>query len=263
MSNAMARTASNDPFSVVLSDCSEQEWDTRVELAALYRLAHHYGWTDGTATHFSARIPDDPDHFLLNSFDLLFDEITASNLSKFNWDGEMVNEGDGRVKNNAGFLIHSSALKARPDVNFFMHTHTRAGMAVSAMKGGLRPLSQHACEILGTISHHPYQDVTAAEDECELLAKDLGDNFLLMLENHGVLAAGRTAAEVFWYHYMFEAACKIQIDILHATDDVIEISPEAAKPLMDWGKPEAGLHGDYQWPALMRLVERKYPDFRK
>lgn len=260
MSSAPVQAVNSAPFSVVLSDCSEVEWNTRVELAGLYRLAVHYGWTDGTATHFSARIPGDPDHFLLNSFDLMFDEITASNLSKFTWDGEMVTEG--RVKNEAGFVIHSNILKARPDVNFVMHTHTRAGMAVSAMADGLLPLSQHACEVLGTLSSHPYQAATVAEDEGELLGRDLGDNYLMLLNNHGILAVGRTAAEVFWYHYMLEMSCKIQIDVLHATDRTIEISPSAAKPLMDYGRPDNGPHGEYQWPALMRLLDRKYPDYR-
>jgi len=260
MSNANAHEISGDPFSVVLSDCSETEWDRRVDLAALYRLAVIYGWTDTTATHFSARLPDDPEHFLLNSFDLLFDEITASNLSKFNFDGTMVTED--RMKNEAGFIIHSSVLNARPDINFVMHTHTRAGMAVSAMKCGLLPVSQHACEILGTIATHPYQDSTAVENEGELLGCDLGDNYCMLLENHGFLVVGRTAAEVFWYHYMLEMSAKIQIDVMHATDDYIEVSPQAAKPLMDWGMPVNGPHGEHQWPAMLRMLERRHPDYR-
>ncbi len=260
MTQSRATVRSDDPLSVVLSDCSPVEWEARVDLAALYRLAVHYGWTDTTATHFSARIPDDPDHFILNSFDLLFDEITASNLSKFHFDGTMVNEG--RVKNEAGFLIHAGVLAARPDIGFVMHTHTRAGMAVSAMKGGLRPISQHAGELLGTLATHPYQDVTAVTHEGELLARDLGDNFCMLLENHGFLVVGRTAAEAFWYHYMLEAACKIQIDILHATDEVIEIAPDALKSLMDFGHPQSGVKGDYLWPAMLRLLERNCPEFR-
>lgn len=261
MSTQQKHIGDDDPFSVVLSDCSPAEWNVRVDLAALYRLAFHYGWTDTTATHFSARIPDDPDHFILNSFDLLFDEITASNLCKFTYGGELKTEG--RIKNEAGYIIHSNVLKARPDINFVMHTHTRAGMAVSAMKGGLRPLSQHAGEILGTISSHPYQDSTAVENEGELLGRDLGDNYLMLLENHGILAVGRTAAEVFWLHYMLEMACKIQIDVLHATDEVIEITPEALAPLVAYGKPDGGLKGEHQWPALIRMLDRTQPGFRK
>jgi ribulose-5-phosphate 4-epimerase/fuculose-1-phosphate aldolase len=261
MSAPQINMGSDDPFTVVLSDCSPEEWNTRVDLAALYHLACIYGWTDLTATHFSARIPGDPDHFILNSFDLLFDEITASNLCKFTFGGDLLTEG--RVKNEAGYIIHSNVLKARPDVNFVMHTHTRAGMAVSAMEGGLRPLSQHAGEVLGTISSHPYQDSTVVENEGELLGRDLGENYLMLLENHGILAVGRTAAEVFWYHYMLEMACKIQIDVLHATDKGIEISPEACAPLIEYGKPESGLKGENQWPALIRMLDRKHPEFRK
>ncbi len=261
MSTSQRHMGSDDPSLVVLSDCSSTEWGARTDLAALYRLAFHYGWTDTTVTHFSARIPNDPDHFILNSSDLMFDEITASNLCKFTFDGELLT--GGRIKNEAGYVIHSSVLKARSDVNFVMHTHTRAGMAVSAMEGGLRPLSQHAGEVLDTISSHPYQDSTAVENEGKLLGDDLGDNFLMLLENHGILAVGRTAAEVFWYHYTLEMACKIQIDVLHAGNKGIEISPDALKPLVEYGKPENGLKGENQWPALIRMLNRKCPDFQK
>ena len=195
MGTPQKHMVSDDPLTVVLSDCSPAEWDVRVELAALYRLACVYGWTDTTATHFSARIPDDPDHFILNSFDLLFDEITASNLCKFTFDGELVTEG--RIKNEAGHIIHSSVLNARPDINFVMHTHTRAGMAVSAMEGGLRPLSQQAGLILGTLASHPFQDATVVENEGELLGADLGGNLLMRPENKGILAVGRTAANEY------------------------------------------------------------------
>ena len=260
MTLSREKVKSNDPFSVVLQDCSALEWDRRVDLAALYRLACIYGWTDNTATHFSARLSDDPNHFLLNAFDMLFEEITASNLTKFNFDGTMSTAD--RVKNEAGFVIHSSVLEARPDINFVMHTHTRAGMAVSAMKCGLLPISQHACEIIETVSNHPYQDSTTVSNEGELLGRDLGKNYCMLLENHGFLIVGRTAAEVFWYHYKLEMSCKIQVDVMHATDDYIEISPEARKPLREWGNPENGPHGEVEWPAMLRMLGRKHPDYK-
>ena len=173
-----------------------------------------------------------------------------------------MHDDPSRTLNQAGHLIHSAVLKARPDVNFVMHTHTRAGIAVSAMPGGLRPLSQHAGFVLGTLATHPYQDVTMAEDECDLLAKDLGGCYTMLLENHGLLAVGRTAAEAFIYHYYLEMSCKIQVDILGGTQTPIEIPPAAMQDLYDDGDPARGPHGGREWKALMRMLDRKDPSFR-
>jgi len=237
----------------------------RQDLAALYRLAHHYGWTDLTSTHISARLPDDPQHYLLNSHDLMFDEITASNLTRMSFErGEAVDNRpeSGKVINLAGHVIHSNVLKARPEINYVIHSHTRAGIAVSAMPEGLLPLSQHAGFVLGTLASHPYQDSTAVEDEGAVLARDLGDKFAMLLQNHGLLVVGRTAAEAFIYHYYLEMACKVQVDILGATDDPVRIEPEAMAALDDWGSPAKGPHGAFQWNALLRMLERTVPDFR-
>ena len=241
---------------------SEQQ--IREELAALYRLAVHYGWTDVTSTHISARLPGDAGHYLLNSYDLMFEEITASNLLRMSLaNGMAVDDRDsGRVENLAGHLIHSGILLARPDVNFVIHSHTRAGIAVSAMQEGLLPLSQHAGFVLNTLSIHPYQDSTKVENEGALLAADLGSNFAMLLQNHGLLVVGRTAAEAFTYHYYLEMACKIQVDILSSTDNPIVISDDAMEALHDWGSPENGPHGEFQWPALLRMLERTQPDYK-
>lgn len=250
-----------------MMDASRDPTETtqvREDLAALYRLAHHYGWTDLTSTHISARLPQDTGHYLLNSHDLMFEEITASNLTRMSFDGRAVDDtpGSGRIVNQAGHIIHSGILNARPDVNFVIHSHTRAGVAVSAMPEGLLPLSQHSGFVLGTLSSHPYQDSTAVEDEGALLARDLGGNFVMLLQNHGLLAVGRTAAEAFVYHYYLEAACKIQVDILGATDNPVRITKDAMAALIDWGAPENGPHGGLQWPSLIRMLERTVPEFR-
>ena len=236
----------------------------RQDLAALYRLAQHYGWTDLTSTHISARLPDDHEHYLLNSHDLMFDEITASNLTRMSFDGVAVDDqpGSGKIVNQAGHIIHSGVFKARPEVNFVIHSHTRAGVAVSAMPDGLLPLSQHAGFVLGTLSSHPYQDSTAVEDEGALLARDLGDNYAMLLQNHGLLVVGRTAAEAFIYHYYLEMACKIQVDVLAATDNPIRITDDAMAALHDWGSPADGPQGGIQWPSLMRMLERTAPEYR-
>ena len=239
--------------------------DTRVDLAALYRLSVHYGWTDLTSTHISARLPDDKDHYLLNTYDLMFDEITASNLTKMSLEtGDVVNEisGSSKTLNLAGHLIHSGVLTGRPDIAFVIHSHTRAGVAVSAMPGGLRPLSQHAGFVHGTISTHPYQDSTIVEDEGAVLVADLGQNYPMLLENHGLLVVGRSSAKAFIYHYYLEMACKIQVDILSTVDNPIEISEDAMKSLHDWGSPANGHQGSTQWDVLMRMLDRTAPDFR-
>jgi ribulose-5-phosphate 4-epimerase/fuculose-1-phosphate aldolase len=239
---------------------SESEWSTRIDLAALYRLSVRYGWTDLTSTHISARLPDDPEHYLINSYDLMFDEITASNLSKVSFSGEM--KTPGRVRNTAGHVIHSSILRARPELNFVMHSHTRAGVAVSAVPGGLRPLSQHAGRILGTLSTHRYSGFATSAEEGEVLVSDLGQNYAMLLENHGLLVAGRTPGEAFILHYYVEMACRMQVDILSQTDDPIEIEPEALAPLIEWGRPSDIPLGAVQWQALIRLLEREHPGFR-
>ncbi len=239
----------------------DAEWQVRTELAALYRLCVHFGWTDLTATHISARIPGDDNAYLLNCYDLLFDEISASTLMRVGFDG--THSEPDRTLNEAGHLIHSAVLQARPDISFVMHTHTRAGIAVSAMPGGLRPLSQHSGFVLGTLCTHPYQDITEAEDECEALAADLGDCYAMLMENHGLLTVGRTAAEVFIYHYFLEMSCKIQVDILGGTQSPIEIPPAAMKDLEDYSKPERGPHGDREWKALIRMLDRKDPSYRE
>lgn len=238
--------------------------EIRQDLAALYRLAQQYGWTDLTSTHISARLPEDPDHYLLNSHDLMFDEITASNLTRMSFEGDAVDDqpGSGKIVNLAGHIIHSGILKARPEVNFVIHSHTRAGVAVSAMPDGLLPLSQHAGFVLGTLSSHPYQDSTAVEDEGALLARDLGGNYAMLLQNHGLLVVGRTAAEAFIYHYYLEMACKIQVDILGGTDKPIRITDDAMSALHDWGSPANGPHGGIQWPSLMRMLERTASEYR-
>ena len=239
---------------------------TRQDLAALYRLSHHFGWTDLTSTHISARLPDDPEHYLLNSHDLMFDEITASNLTRMSFDGgDAVDDapGSGKIINLAGHIIHSGILSARPEVNFVIHSHTRAGVAVSAMAFGLLPLSQHAGFVLGTLASHPYQDSTAVADEGALLARDLGDRFTMLLQNHGLLAVGRTAAEAFIYHYYLEMACKIQVDILGGTNDPVTITEDAMAALHDWGAPESGPHGEIQWPSLVRMLDRTVPEYRQ
>jgi ribulose-5-phosphate 4-epimerase/fuculose-1-phosphate aldolase len=236
---------------------SEQE--ARHDLAALFRLADEFGWTDITSTHISARIPNSSEAFLMNGFDELYSEITASSICTVGFDGTM--RTPGRPLNHAGYEIHSAVLNSRPEVNFVIHTHTHAAIAVGCSAEGLRPLSQHALPLLGTLARHAYQDSTAVGGEGEALVADLGRNMCCLLENHGLLVVGRTAAEAFAYHRYLEDACRIQVQILSCTSSPIEITPAAAESNIDWGRPENGPIGNTPWPALLRLLRRKAPDY--
>ena len=242
--------------------CSDTEWQTRVDLAALYRLFVRYGWTDLIYTHITARIPGEPTHYLINSYGLMFDEITASSLIKVDLDGNVLDER-GLEYNNAGHLIHSAVLKARPDANFVTHTHSRAGVAVSAMRCGLLPISQHANIILDTVAYHDYAQVTSDAEECERLGRDLGDRFAMILRNHGLLTCGRTAAEAFWYLYYLEMSCKIQVDVMSSGAEPIVPPEEAVTELRDYGHGGPEPQGAREWPALLRMLDRIDPGYRE
>lgn len=239
---------------------SDSEYQARVDLAALYRLFAHYGWTDLIYTHISARVPGEPNHYLINPYGLLFEEINASVLIKVDFEGNVI-AGDFPY-NEAGHLIHTAVLKARPEINYVLHSHTRAGAAVSAMKRGLLPISQHANLISATLAYHEYMSITTNHVECEYLARDLGSNYLMIMHNHGLLSCGRTAAEAFWYLYYLETACKIQVDVLKSGEESIIPDKQAIDDLQQEGSPGDEPLGEQEWPALIRLLGRKDPSYR-
>ncbi len=238
-------------------EISDAEWLTRQELAACYRLFVKFGWTDSIFTHLSSRVPGRADHYLINPFGLLFQEITASNLIKVDFDGELVS-GDYPY-NDAGHAIHSSVLKARPDINFVLHSHTRAGSAVSCMQEGLLPLSQQSGEILNLVAYHEYGLADESNpEECERLGHDLADKYLMIMHNHGLLAAGRTIAEAFYYLYTLENACKIQVDIMASGATPLLADEESLARLAQFGAPS--LDGPTRqatmlWEAESRLLK--------
>lgn len=241
---------------------SEAEWRTRVDLAALYRLFVRYGWTDLIYTHISARAPDDENAYLINPYGLFFDEIAASSMIKADWDGNVLDPVGGEY-NQAGHLIHTAVLKARPEINYVLHTHTRAGAAVSAMKRGLLPLSQHSNQILGQIAYHDYAQVTNSDDECERLAHDIGDKYLMVMRNHGLLACGRTAAEAFHYMYYLEMSCKIQVDVLASGEDYVVPDAASIESLGKFGAPgPEPMKGARAWAGLLRGLDRADPSYR-
>src|SRR5476649_2412257 len=189
----------------VASDMTEAEWGQRVNLAACYRLIAHYGWDDLVDTHISARVPGPEHHFLINPYGLMFDEITASSLVKVDQHCNKVIASPFPV-NPAGFVIHSAVHEARPDAQCVMHTHTRAGVAVSAQRCGMLPISQQSTFVLASLAYHDYEGVAFRPDEKPRLQADLGRANFLMLRNHGLLVAGKSIADAFLSMYTFEAA---------------------------------------------------------
>jgi len=243
------------------SKYSEAEWKARVDLAALYRLFVKYGWTDLIYTHISARVPGEDNAYLINPYGLFFNEITASSLIKADWDGNVIDPPGGEY-NEAGHLIHTAVLKARPEVNFVLHTHSRAGTAVSAMQCGLLPLSQHSNLILDQVAYHDYAQVTSDEDECDRLQRDIGDKYLMVLRNHGLLACGRSAAEAFHFLYYMEMSCKIQVDVLASGKDYIVPDDDALASLAKYGAIGSEPKGERAWPGLLRGLDRQDPSYR-
>ena len=191
------------------ADISDAEWQARLDLAACYRLVRMFGWDDLIYTHLSARVPGPEEHFLINPFGLLYEEVTASNLVKVDLDGQVIS-GDYEI-NPAGFVIHSCIHREAPHLHAVMHTHTVAGCAVSAQADGLLPLSQTSMIVSGQVSYHDYEGFALDDDEQVRLLDDLGDNRIMVLRNHGLLTAGETVAEAFYYLYYLEQACRIQV----------------------------------------------------
>jgi ribulose-5-phosphate 4-epimerase/fuculose-1-phosphate aldolase len=240
------------------------EWDLRVQLAACYRAFVHYGWTDLIYTHLSARVPGHPDQYLINPYGLTFNEIKASNLLKVDFDGNILAGDYPYIK--AGHAIHSAILKVRPEVNALLHSHTRAGMAVSCMECGLLPLTQQSNELRDILCYHDYGIASRHEEECRRLGEDMGDKWVMIMRNHGLLAAGRNIAEAFYHHYELESACKVQVDVLGAGQDYVIPDADVIDEQAREGLPPADAparHSILAWEAVLRLLDAKDPSFRE
>ena len=237
------------------------EWQLRCDLAAAYRLVAHFGWSDLVFTHISARVPGPEHHFLINPYGLMFDEITASSLVKVDQQCNKLSDSPFPV-NPAGFTIHSCIHDGRPDVGCVLHTHTRAGVAVSAQQCGVLPISQQSTFVLPQLAYHDYEGVALRDDEKPRLQADLGDKSFLMLRNHGLLTVGPTVAEAFLAMYTFESACAIQIgaqaggELVRVNPKIMETMPQVIKMVT------AGQGALIAWPALLRKLDRIDPSYR-
>jgi len=238
---------------------SEEEWNIRCELAALYRMVALRGWDDMIFTHISARVPGPEHHFLINPYGLFFEEITASSLVKVDLDGNIVADTEYAI-NPAGFTIHSAIHAAREDALFVMHLHTNAGIAVSAQKEGLLPLSQHALSVIPRLAYHNYEGIAFDLDERERLVASLGDKSIMILRNHGTLALGDTAATCWGGIYNLERACQEQVMALSGGREHALMAPlEAQEKVAGQVAMAAGMLSNLAWPGALRQLARNLP----
>jgi ribulose-5-phosphate 4-epimerase/fuculose-1-phosphate aldolase len=240
---------------------SDEEWEIRTDLAAAYRLVAHYRWDDLIFTHLSARIPGPEHHFLLNPYQLMFEEVTASSLVKVDVQGNPV-EPTPFITNPAGFTIHSAVHMAREDAHAVMHLHTPAGQAVSAHEDGLLPLTQTAMLVRGDLAFHDYEGVAVDLDERQRIVADLGDKGAMLLRNHGTLAVGRNVGECFVKLYFLERACQAQVMALSAGDKLNTPPQGAAEVTAQQGAAGLAIAANMlAWPALKRKAYRLDPSF--
>ena len=241
---------------------SVEEWQIRTDLAALYRLVARFGWDDLVFTHITARVPGDEHHFLINPYGLLYDEICASNLVKIDMQGNKVMDGPFDI-NPAGFVVHSAVHGVRDDAQCVLHWHSRAGVAVSAQRDGLLPLSQQSTLCLASIAYHDYEGIAVDEEERLSLQRDLGDKTHLVLRNHGLLVVGGTVADTFLIMYNLESACQIQLAAQSGDGELIHVDQSI---IDDTGRTIAaatkGMFGGIAWPAMLRRLDREDPSFR-
>lgn len=240
---------------------SAEEWQTRIDLAACYRLVENLGWGDLIYTHISAKVPS-TDHYLVNAFGLTFDEVTASNLVKVDLDGNILDETPFDI-NPAGFTIHSAVHEVRSDAHCVIHLHTNETIAVSSLKEGLLPLTQYSCFSLSSLGHHGYEGLAVNHDEKLRLKEDLGENNHLLLPNHGALTVGPTVGDAFMRMYDLQRACEIQLMIQASGQEAIPVAPEIVEGIF---KQANVVHsgttgGQKSWPAMLRKAYRIDPGF--
>ncbi|MBT9472797.1 MAG: class II aldolase/adducin family protein [Pseudomonadota bacterium] len=243
---------------------SQEEWAVRVDLAAAYRLVALYGWDDLIFTHLSARVPGPEHHFLINPYDLMFEEITASSLVKIDHEGNKIVDRPAYV-NRAGFVIHSAIHMGREDAHAVLHLHTPHGQAVSAMAEGLLPHTQTAMIAMHDVAYHDFEGIATELEERERLVADMGAKNAMILRNHGTLTVGESVAQAFLRMYYLERACEAQVLMLSAGRDGLNTPPQGVAEKVEMQSGAAGmkkLAERLAWPALLRKLDRIDPSFR-
>jgi ribulose-5-phosphate 4-epimerase/fuculose-1-phosphate aldolase len=241
---------------------SEAEWDTRVQLAAAFRICYARGWNASTGNHMTARVPDEPEHFLMNASDFAWDEITASNLLKLDHDGNVLGDTD-RKPRPAGLNFHSAIQREMPQMACSLHLHPMAGVVVSAMKEGLRFYDQGSCTVYGQVTYHDFEGIAEEADEAPRILSDLGDKFTMIMRNHGLLTVGRTIAEAMAYMGRLVRACETQERLLSTSATPVPLSTEICEYTASQMAKRAGNQpiGDTDWQAAFRRQVRQDPSF--
>ena len=240
----------------------------RRDLAAAYRLIGHFGMDDSIFTHISARLPGPEDHFLLNAYGLRFEEVTPANLVTVDLKGRIVDDPTGLGINPAGFTIHSAVHAVRPDVVCVLHTHTVAGIAVSCMEEGLQSMNQWSLQFHGRVAYHGYESIALDLDERQRIQADLGERYVLILRNHGLLTCGRSVGEAFKLMYNLARSCRTQVAVLSSGQRPVPVPEEicvktAGQYAANYDSIAQGGRQDYEWEAYLRLLDRAYPDWRE
>lgn len=248
-------------FPPVREMVSDEEWQTRVDLAACYRLVARNGWDDLIYTHISAAVPGPDEHFLINPFGLHFHEITASSLVKVDLKGNIVMKSPYHI-NPAGFIVHSAVHRVRPDAGCVIHTHTVAGCGVAAQKHGLLPITQTGLLFHGNVAYHEYEGLALSEEECAQLGKDLSEKNAMILYNHGLLTAGATVGQAYVLMYFLEKACAMQIAALAGGSELITPRAEVQERVSQQAAATFGFAGSMEWAGLLRLLDKEDPSFR-
>ncbi len=249
-------TSVNASITSLKNKVSTDEWQTRVDLAACYRLVAQYGWDDLVFTHITAKIPGVENQFLINPYGMMFAEITASSLVKIDLGGNKLDADNPHPVNPAGFTIHSAIHAARHDAACVLHLHTPNGVAVSAQQGGVLPISQQSTFVLASLAYHAYEGVVFRDEEKPRLQADLGPANFLMLRNHGLLVVGKSIADAFLSMYTFEATCQIQLSA-QAGGELIQVNPLIINGVAEAMRVQTGgLGGAFVWPSLVRKLDR-------
>ena len=236
-------------------DFNNEEWDNRVNLAACYHLADHFQMTDIIWNHITAKTSKQKETFLINQFGLRYDEVTASNLLEIDLDGNIIS-GAGEI-NYTGYIIHGAVHKARKEINCVMHTHTRAGLAISCLKDGLNPIFQDAAIFHNRVSYHDWQGMSTEVEECKDIAKNLGKNKVMILRNHGLLTCGETIGEAFILMYYLDKTCKNQLDTMSTGKPTLVPSDNIMEYAAGQYEDPRFRLGHHEWPALLRLLDQK------
>ena len=246
----------------VKSQVSEEEWSTRVDLAACYRMIAHYGWDDLIFTHISARVPGPDHHFLINPYGMLFEEVTASSLVKVDLHGNKVMDSDFDI-NPAGFVIHSAIHEARSNAKCVMHLHTNAGIAVSTLREGLQAFSQQSLFALSSLSYHDYEGLALNPDEKVRLVQDLGATNFMILRNHGLLTCADNIPDTFLSMFVLQRACEIQIMAQSTGQTMIGIDDNILAGIRaQASEVTKSVGGKLAWPGILRKLDRTQADYK-